>query len=73
MRKGAALGDSRCLIASIMPVKQATRELADLRRRGTITTILVMMIVVMIVRDVLARRRDRLRARSRGDISPVVR
>jgi len=56
-----------------MPVKQATRELADLRRRGTITTILVMMIVVMIVRDVLARRRDRLRARSRGDISPVVR
>jgi len=56
-----------------MPVKQATRELADLRRRATITTILVMMIVVMIVRDVLARRRDRPRARSRGDISPVVR
>jgi|GEM_PF-6723670 len=56
-----------------MPVKQATRELAGLRRRAAITTILVMMIVVMIVRDVLARRRDRLRARSRGDISPVVR
>ena len=39
-----------------MPMKQATRELAVLRRRGTITTILVMMIIVMIVRDVLARR-----------------
>ena len=56
-----------------MPMKQVTRELAHLRRRATITSILVMMIVVMIVRDVLARRRDRLRARSRGDMSPVVR
>ena len=56
-----------------MPMKRATQELADLRRRATITTILVMMIAVMIVRDVLARRRDRLRARSRGDMSPAVR
>jgi hypothetical protein len=56
-----------------MPVKQATRELAALRRRGTITAILVFMIIVMVVRDVLARRRERLRIRSRGDISPVVR
>jgi hypothetical protein len=56
-----------------MPVKQATRELAALRRRSTITAILVFMIIVMIARDVLARRRERLRARSRRDISPVVR
>ena len=56
-----------------MPVKQATRELAILRRRGTITGILLFMIIFMIVRDVLARRRDRLRGRSRGDMSPAVR
>jgi hypothetical protein len=56
-----------------MLVKQATRELAILRRRGAITGILVFMIILMIVRDVLARRRDRLRARSRGDMSPAVR
>jgi hypothetical protein len=61
------------VIASIMPVKQATRELANLRRRGTITGILVFMIIFMIVRDVLARRRERLRTRSRGDMSPAVR
>ena len=41
--------------------------------RGTITTILVIMIAVMIVRDILARRWDRLRAGSRRDIAPVVR
>jgi hypothetical protein len=57
----------------MMPVKQATRELANLRRRATITTILVIMIIFMIVRDVLGRRRNRLRARSRGDMSPAVR
>jgi hypothetical protein len=56
-----------------MPLKQPARELAALRRRGTITAVLVMMILVMIARDVLARRRERLRARSRGDISSAVR
>jgi hypothetical protein len=60
-------------MANIMPVKQATRELAILRRRGTITGILVFMIIFMIVRDVLARRRNRLRAGFRGDMSPAVR
>jgi hypothetical protein len=48
------------------------RGAADLRVRSTITTVLLIMIVVMIVRDVFARRRNRLRA-SRGDISPTVR
>jgi hypothetical protein len=46
---------------------------ADLRVRSTITTVLLLMIAVMIVRDVFARRRNRLRDRSRRDISPVVR
>ncbi len=46
---------------------------ADLRVRSTITTVLLLMIVVMIVRDVFARRRNRLRARSRGDIPLIVR
>jgi hypothetical protein len=41
--------------------------------RGTITTVLLLMITVMIVRDIFARRRDRLRGRPRGDISLVVR
>jgi hypothetical protein len=57
----------------MMPIKQATRELAILRRRGAITAILVFMIAFMIVRDVLGRRRKRLRAGSRGDMSPAVR
>jgi hypothetical protein len=57
----------------MMPIKQATRELAILRRRGAITAILVFMIVFMIVRDVLAGRRKRRRAGSRGDMSPAVR
>lgn len=44
------------------------------RVRSTITTILLIMIVVMIVRDVLARRRNRLNDQSqRGDISFAVR
>jgi hypothetical protein len=44
------------------------------RVRSTITTILLIMIVVMIVRDVLARRRSRLNDQSRrGDISFAVR
>jgi hypothetical protein len=44
------------------------------RVRSTISTILLIMIVVMIVRDVLARRRNRLNSRSRrGDISFAVR
>jgi hypothetical protein len=46
---------------------------ADLRVRSTITTILLIMIAVMIVKDVFARRRSRLRGRSRGDISFAVR
>jgi hypothetical protein len=46
---------------------------ADLRVRSTITTVLLLMIAVMIVRDVFARRRNRLRGRSRRDISLVVR
>jgi len=46
---------------------------ADWRVRSTITTVLLIMIAVMIVRDVLARRRDRLRGLSRGDISFGVR
>jgi hypothetical protein len=46
---------------------------ADLRVRSTITTVLLLMIAVMIVRDIFARRRDRLRGRSRRDISLVVR
>jgi hypothetical protein len=57
----------------MMPIKQATRELAILRRRGAITAILVFMIVFMIVRDVLAGRRKRRHAGSRGDMSPAVR
>jgi hypothetical protein len=44
------------------------------RVRSTINTILLIMMVVMIVRDVLARRRNRLHGRSRrGDISFAVR
>jgi len=46
---------------------------ADFRIRSTITTVLLLMIAVMIVRDIFARRRDRLRGRSRRDISLVVR
>ena len=50
-----------------------TSGAADLRVRSTITTVLLLMIAVMIVRDIFARRRDRLRGRSRRDISLVVR
>ena len=49
------------------------RDAAGPRFRGTVTTILLIMIAIMIVRDVFARRRDRLRRRSRRDISLVVR
>jgi hypothetical protein len=52
------------------------REPANPRLRGAITTILMIMLVFMIVRDVFARRRDRrerLADRSRRDISLVVR
>jgi hypothetical protein len=51
----------------------ATSGAAVLRVRSTITTVLLLMIAVMIIRDIFARRRDRLRGRSRGDISLVVR
>jgi hypothetical protein len=36
--------------------RSTTRDGADMRVRGTITTILVIMLAVMIVRDILARR-----------------
>jgi hypothetical protein len=49
------------------------RGAEDLRVRSTITTVLLIMIVVMIVRDVFARRRNRLRGLARGDIPPVLR
>jgi hypothetical protein len=50
-----------------------TSGAAILRVRSTITTVLLLMIAVMIVRDIFARRRDRLRGRSRRDIPLVVR
>jgi hypothetical protein len=50
-----------------------TSGAADLRVRSTITSVLLLMIAVMIIRDIFARRRDRLRGRSRRDISLVVR
>jgi hypothetical protein len=50
-----------------------TSGAADLRVRSTITTVLLLMIAVMIVSDVLARRRDRLRDRSWRDISLALR
>jgi hypothetical protein len=49
------------------------RKPANPRFLGAITTILMIMLVFMIVRDVFARRRDRLADRSRRDISLVVR
>jgi hypothetical protein len=49
------------------------RDSANPRLRGAITTILMIMLVFMIVRDVFARRRDRRADRSRRDISLVVR
>jgi hypothetical protein len=56
-----------------MPTNQPIiRGVEALRVRSTITTVLLIMIVVMIVRDVLARRRTRL-CGARGDIPPVVR
>jgi hypothetical protein len=58
----------------MMAILTARRGNAGLRVRSTITTILLVMIAVMIVRDVLARRRNRLNGRSRrGDISFAVR
>jgi hypothetical protein len=51
-----------------MPTIQPTmRDAADPRFRGAVTTILLIMIVIMIVRDIFARRR------ARRDISPIVR
>jgi hypothetical protein len=50
-----------------------TPPAADLRVRSTITTILLIMITVMIVRDIFARRRNRLRGHARRDISFAVR
>jgi hypothetical protein len=38
----------------------------DPRLRSTITTVLLIMIVIMIVRDVFARRRNRLRSPTPG-------
>ncbi|MEO6843187.1 MAG: hypothetical protein ABI192_20775 [Bradyrhizobium sp.] len=52
---------------------QGTSGAAVLCVRSTITTVLLLMIAVMIVRDIFAHRRDRLRGRSRRDISLVVR
>ena len=52
---------------------QGTSGAAILRVRSTITTVLLLMIAVMIVKDIFARRRNRLRDRSRRDISLVVR
>ena len=49
------------------------RHAADLRVRSTITSLLLIMLAVMIVRDIFARRRDRLRGRTRRDISFAVR
>jgi hypothetical protein len=57
-----------------MPANQPmTPDAVDSRVRSTVTTILLIMLVVMIVRDIFARRRGRLRSRSRRDISFVVR
>ncbi|WP_213773109.1 hypothetical protein [Bradyrhizobium sp. dw_78] len=62
------------MIAKIMLLTpSAMRGAEDLRVRSTITTLLLVMIAVMIVRDVLTRRRNRLRARARRDISFAVR
>ena len=58
---------------TILTHQPIVRGAEDLRVRSMITTVLLIMIVVMIVRDVFARRRSRLRAGSRGDISPGVR
>jgi hypothetical protein len=58
----------------MMAIMTARGGNAGLRVRSTITTILLIMIVIMIARDVLARRRNRLNSRSRrGDISFAVR
>jgi hypothetical protein len=57
----------------MMAILTARGGNAGLRVRSTITTILLIMIAVMIVRDVLARRRNRLNSRLRGDISFAVR
>jgi hypothetical protein len=58
---------------TILTHQPIIRGAEDLRVRSVITTVLLIMIVVMIIRDVFARRRNRLRARSRGDIAPGVR
>lgn len=58
----------------MMTILAARDGNAGLRVRSTLTTILLIMIAVMIVRDVLTRRRNRLDGRSRrGDISFAVR
>jgi hypothetical protein len=56
-----------------MEANQPTTRDGSNSRARTITTILLIMIVFMIIRDIFARRRDRLRAGSRRDISLVVR
>ena len=58
---------------TMMAILAARGGNAGLRVRSTITTILLLMIVVMIARDVLVRRRNRLKGRSRGDIFFAVR
>jgi hypothetical protein len=57
----------------MMAILTARGGNAGLRVRSTITTILLIMIMVMIARDVLARRRNRINSRLRGDISFAVR
>jgi hypothetical protein len=57
----------------MMAILTARGGNAGLRVRSTITTILLIMIAVMIVRDILARRRNRLSDRSQSDSSFVVR
>jgi hypothetical protein len=59
---------------TIMPAREPlTRDAADSRVRSSVTTLLLIMLAVMIVRDILARRWGRPRSRSRRDISFVVR
>jgi hypothetical protein len=57
----------------MMAILTARGGNAGLRVRSTITTILLIMIAVMIARDVLTRRRNRLNSRLRGDIAFAVR
>jgi hypothetical protein len=56
-----------------MAANQPTAPEVPNSRARTIKAILLLILVVMIVRDILARRRERLRTSSRRDISLVVR